>query len=77
MQIEVLQESKIVAVWLTTAEAEDPGVQTRLASIYADCAAKKFTPAVFCSGVASLPEQTSALLVHNRRQTAQREARGM
>lgn len=77
MQIEVLQASKIVAIWLTAAEAEDPGIQTRLASIYADCAAKKYTPAVFRSGSKSLPEQTSALLIHNRRRTAQWEARGI
>ena len=77
MQIEVMQASKTVAIWLTSAEAADPGVQARLADIYADCAAKKFTPAVFRSGTASLPEQTSGLLLHNRRRTAQREARGM
>lgn len=77
MQIEILQASRTVAIWLTSAEAEDPGVQTRLASIYADCAAKKLTPAVFRSGCRSLPEQTSGLLIHNRRQTARREARGM
>lgn len=77
MQIEVLRASKTVAIWLTSAEAEDPRVQTQLASIYADCAAKKYTPAVFRSGSRSLPEQTSGLLIHNRRQTAQREARGM
>lgn len=77
MQIEVLQASKMVAIWLTSAEAADPGMQARLVDIYADCAAKKFTPAVFRSGRASLPERTSGLLIHNRHQTAQREARGM
>lgn len=77
MQIEILQASKTVAVWLTSAEAEDPVIQARLSQIYADCAAKKYTPAVFRSGSRSLPEQTSGLLTHNRRQTAQREARGM
>lgn len=77
MQIEVLQASKTVAIWLTSTEAADPGVQVRLASIFAKCAAKKFTPVVFRSGRASLPEQTSGLLIHNRRRTAQREARGI
>lgn len=77
MQIEILQASKTVAVWLTSAEAEDPIVQARLSQIYADCAAQKLTPAVFRSGSRSLPEQTSGLLIHNRRQTAHREARGM
>lgn len=77
MQIEILQASKTVAIWLTTAEAQDPIIQARLSQIYADCAAKKYTPAVFRSGGRSLPEQTSGLLIHNRRQTAQREARGM
>lgn len=77
MQIEVLQSSKTVAIWVTSAEAEDPTVQTKLSAIYADCAAKKYTPAVFRSGSRSLPEQTSGLLTHNRRQTAQREARGL
>ena len=76
MQIEVIQASKTVAIWVTSAEAEDPTVQAKLSAIYADCAAKKFTPAVFRSGGASLPEQTSGLLIHNRHQTAQREARG-
>ena len=77
MQIEVLHASKTVAIWVTSAEAEDPTVQAKLSAIYADCAAKKFTPAVFRSGGASLPEQTSGLLIHNRRRTAQREVRGM
>lgn len=77
MQIEVLQASKMVAVWLTSEERKDPAIQARLESIYADCAAKKFTPAIFCSGNRSLQEQTSALLLHNRRQVAQREARRM
>lgn len=77
MQIEILQASKTVAIWLTTAEAQDPIIQARLSQIYADCATKKYTPAVFWSGSRSLPEQTSGLLIHNRRQTAQREARGM
>lgn len=49
MQIEVLHASKTVAIWLTSAEAEDPTVQAKLSAIYADCAAKKFTPAVFHS----------------------------
>lgn len=77
MQIEVLRNSKTVAIWLTSLEAEDPNVQDRLAAIFADCSEKKYTPAVFQSGGKSLREQTSGLLVHNRRQTAQREARGM
>ena len=77
MQIEVIQASKTVAIWLTSSEAEDPTVQAKLSAIYADCAAKKYTPAVFRSGRASLPEQTSGLLIHNRRRTAQREVRGM
>lgn len=77
MQIEVLHASKTVAIWMTSTEAEDPTVQTKLSAIYADCAAKKYTPAVFRSGGKSLPEQTSGLLLHNRRRTAQREARGM
>lgn len=77
MEIEVLAASKIVAIWLTSAEAEDPVVLAKLSAIYADCAEKKYTPAVFHSGSRSLPEQTSGLLIHNRRRTAQREARGM
>lgn len=77
MQIEILHASKIVAIWVTSAEAEDPTVQTKLSAIYADCVIKKYTPAVFHSGSKSLMEQTGGLLVHNRRQTAQREARGM
>lgn len=77
MQIQILHSSKTVAIWLSAAEAEDPCVQDRLRAIYADCAVKKFTPAVFRSGGRSLPEQTSGLLIHNRRQTAQREVRQM
>ena len=77
MQIEILHASKMVAIWVTSAEAEDPTVQTKLSAIYADCAARKYTPAVFRSGTASLPEQTSGLLIHNRRRTAQREVRGI
>ena len=77
MQIELLQTGKTVVIWLSSAEAADPGVHARLASIYADCATKKFTPEVFRFGRANLLEQTSGLLTYNRRQRAQREAWGM
>ena len=75
MQIEVLHASKLVAIRLTSAEAEDPGVQAKLASIYTDRATKKYTPSVFRSGSRCLAELTNGLLIHNRHRTVQQEAR--
>ena len=37
MMIEMHQNAKIAAVWLTQREKEDPAVQQKLEALYADC----------------------------------------
>lgn len=70
MKIEIDHQAMITTVWLTRAEQEDPGIQAQLDRLYADCRMKKHTVAVFRSGGHNLCRETSALLCHNRRQSA-------
>lgn len=77
MKIEVNHQAKITTVWLTRAEQSDPIIKVQLDKLYTDCRAKKHTVAVFHSGERDLCRETSALLCHNRRKSAQLAARGM
>ena len=77
MKIEINHQAKITTVWLTRAEQENPGIKVQLDSLYADCHAKKHTVAVFHSGGHDLCRETSALLCHNRRRSAQIAGKGM
>lgn len=77
MMIEMHQNAKIAAVWLTQREKEDPAVQQKLEALYADCKTKKYTVAVFLSGPRELTQQTSSLLCYNRRRAAQLAGRGL
>lgn len=77
MKIEVDHQAKITTVWLTQAEQENPTIKARLDKLYVDCHVKKHTVAVFHSGERDLYRETSVLLCHNRRQSAQLAGSGM
>ena len=72
MEINPHQESKLVDIWLSHEDQSSQDIQERLRNIYRRCAEEKYTVAVFCSGRQDLAEETSALLLYNRRRSAER-----
>ena len=66
MELNVHENTRLVEVWMTGAEKNDPAVQARLKALYANYRGTKYTVAVFQSGSADLYQSTRELLVHNR-----------
>ena len=71
MEIIVMDDEKLVTIWLTRAEQADAALQERLKSVYAKCKAKKYMVAQFCSGTENLYECTRDLLLYIRRRSAE------
>lgn len=67
MEINVREDRKIVDIWLTNEEKNDPTVKERLKEIYAKYASTPYTVAVFFCGLNTLYDQTQALIRHNKR----------
>ena len=72
MEISVRDAQKIVEVWLTNAEKNDPAVAARL-RLYRAYQKQKYTVAVFQSGGADLLGCTRDLLRYNRKRIAELE----
>ena len=66
MRIHMDEEKKIVEIWLTKAESDDPAVDARLKPFYKECKDHKYLAVVYRSGRESLLETTKDLLRHNR-----------
>ena len=73
MEINVRDKQKIVEVWLTNAERDDPAVKAQLKPLYAQYKQKKYTVAVFQSGGQNLSHSTLDLLIYNQRRLAELE----
>lgn len=73
MQIIVRDERKLVEVWLTNAEKDDPRVDATLKPLYAEYKQKKYLVAVFKSGQKSLCEGTRDLLLYNKKRSVKHE----
>lgn len=73
MEISVRDAQKIVEVWLTNAEKNDPAVAARLTPLYRAYQKQKYTVAVFQSGGADLLGCTRDLLRYNRKRIAELE----
>ncbi len=74
MRIDVKDERKIVSIWLSSEEKNDPAIKQSLKSIYKEFKEKKYTVAVFKSGDRDLAEYTSDLVCYNRKKMAKIEA---
>lgn len=72
MEMDVRDDKKIVEIWLTNAEKNDPVLRESLKDVYAKYKAKKYLVAVFESGSGDLYQYTRDLLIYNRRRSAQR-----
>ena len=71
MELKVHDNTKIVEVWMTNVEKNDPAVQARLKELYAKYKEKKYTVAVFQSGGGDLYQSTRDLLAYNKRKCAE------
>jgi len=67
MEIQVKDSLKIVEIWLTRAEQDDPSLRASLAPIFEVYKEKKYKVAVFHSGPGDLLYNTAGLLLHNRK----------
>ena len=73
LEISIRDAQKIVEVWLTNAEKNDPAVAARLTPLYRAYQKQKYTVAVFQSGGADLLGCTRDLLRYNRKRIAELE----
>ena len=71
MELKVHDNTKIVEVWMTNAEKNDPAVQARLKELYAKYKEKKYTVAVFHSGNGDLYQSIHDLLAYNKKKCAE------
>ena len=71
--MEVREQSKIVELWLTREERDDPAFRESLKPMYQKYKEQKYLVAVFLSGEEELYQQTRDLLLYNRRRQAEKE----
>ena len=71
--MEIREQSKIVELWLTREERDDPAFRESLKPIYQQYKDQKYLVAVFLSGEEDLYQQTRDLLLYNRRRLAEKE----
>ena len=73
LHIKIREQSKIVELWLTREEKNDPAFRESLRPLYQKYKNEKYLVAVFLSGEADLYQQTRDLLLYNRRRLAEKE----
>lgn len=73
MKMFVDKDKKIVELWLTTAEQNDPALMGSLKPLYEAWCEKKYRPVVFQSGGRDLLDLTEGLLLHNRTVAARQD----
>ena len=73
MEISIRDAQKIVEVWLTSSEKNDPAIAARLQPLYRAYQKQKYTVAMFQSGNADLFGCTRDLLRYNRIHVAELE----
>lgn len=73
LQIDVFDNQKIVAVWLTKAERGDERVREKLRELRSEYKAKKYTVAEYQSGDGDLHTSIYELLRYNKLRVAERE----
>lgn len=72
MEMNVVEDKKLVEIWLTNAEKDDPVLQEQLKGVYAKYKNTKYLVVVFKSGDDDLYECTRDLLLFNRRRSAEK-----
>ncbi|WP_317854569.1 hypothetical protein [Chakrabartyella piscis] len=72
-KINIQNEKKVVAIWLTGEEKNSMETQESLLPLYAEYKEKKYLVAVFQSGNGNLWDLTSDLLCYNRKRIPELE----
>ena len=70
LQIDVLDDKKIVAVWLTRAEDANEAVRARIDGLCREYKPRKYQVAVYKSGREDLHTSVLDLLAYNKRRAA-------
>ncbi len=73
--INTLDDQKIVQIWLTNAEKDDPSVAAALTPLYAQNKSQGYQTVVYKSGRQDLKEGIRDLLLYNKRKIAELEVR--
>ncbi len=71
LQIDVLDDKKIVAVWLTRAEDANETVRARIDGLCREYKPRKYQVAVYKSGREDLHTSVLDLLAYNKRRAAE------
>ena len=71
LQIDVLDDKKIVAVWLTRAEDANETVRARIEGLCREYKPRKYQVAVYKSGREDLHTSVLDLLAYNKRRAAE------
>ena len=71
--MEIRERNKIVELWLTREERDNPAFRESLEPIYQQYKDQNYLVAVFLSGEEDLYQQTRDLLLYNRRRLAEKE----
>ena len=74
--MEVREQSRMVELWLTQEEKNDPVFREGLKPIYEKYRAQNYLVAVFLPGEGDLYQQTRDLLLYNRRKLAEEQVMG-
>ena len=75
MEVNVLDDRKIVEIWMTREEKKNEALKATLKPMMKQYKEKKYTVVIFESGEQKLENMTSALLLYNRRLSAQMEVK--
>ena len=75
MEVNVLDDRKIVEIWMTREEKKNEALKATLKPMMKQYKEKKYTVVIFESGEQKLENMTSALLLYNRRLSAQIEVK--
>ena len=73
MEIDILDDRKLVEIWLTNSEKDDEQVNEQLKPLCKEYKEKKYLVVVFKSGTRNLADATSDLLCYNRKRMAELE----
>ena len=73
MEVNVLDDRKIVEIWLTREEKKNENIKKTLKPMMKKYKEEKYMVVLFESGEQDLAEMTSALLIYNRKRIAELE----
>ena len=72
MEINRNDEKKIIEIWLTNQDQQDPEIQTTTNELIAYWYRQNYLPVIYRSGIEDLRENLLPLLKHNRKCSAQK-----